>query len=110
MLAGFCMVCVVCFYIIVCWQSRTNRPSGAEIKSRKAARARRRKEELAKREEEATRRRIEAKEKAVTKSRDAIRLRKRDENDIQNAESDGGTESTSGDIQSDSDYDPQTER
>ena len=71
------MLGVICFYLVVCFQSRSNRPSATEVKLRKAARARRKREELAKREAEATRRRIEAKEVAISKLRDTVVLKKR---------------------------------
>lgn len=115
-LTGLCVIGVVCFYIIVCWQSYSNKPSAAEVRTRKAARARKRKEELAKREEEAIRRRIEAKEIAVAKSRDGMRLKRRGNNSesevIQNGiDSDSASEETGdSDINSASGEDSQAER
>lgn len=108
------MIGVVCFYIVVCWQNYTNKPSAAEVRSRKAARARKKKEELTKREEEATRRRIEAKEMAVTKSRDGMRLRRRGDNSepgvVQNGIDDGSPSEGDSDLHSASEEDSQTER
>ena len=103
------MLGVICFYMMVCWQNHSNRPSAAEIKIRKAARARKRKEELAKREAEATRKRIEAKELSVAKSRDAMILRKRNK-DVKLDDTIDQTESEGSDTQSSSEYNSQTEK
>lgn len=104
-LTGCCMLGVICFYVMVCWQNHSNAPSAAEIKIRKAARTRKRKEELAKREAEATRKRIEAKELSVANSRDAMVLRKRNKSD----DTINPTESEGSYTQSSSEYNSQTE-
>ena len=93
-IAGFCLLSVVCFYMVVCWQGHSNRPSSAELQAKRAIRAKRRKEEMAKRDAENARRRIEAKEVAVIKSRDSMRLKQRTvkkqiEQDSSGSEQDG---------------------
>lgn len=117
LLTGLCMIGVVCFYITICWQSHRNKPSAAEIKIRKVARARKRKEELEKREAETTRQRIEAKELAVAKSRDKVKLKRRDKNaeleEVQNGTENGSDDETGSsdaqDTQSGSEDDSQIE-
>lgn len=118
LLTGLCMMGVMCFYVVICWQNRVNKPSAAEIRTKKIARARRKKEELERRDSEATRRRIVAKELAVAKSRDEMGLKRRNKTDmVQNGTAGGnGTDSGSGgetedsDTQSGSEEDSQTER
>ena len=77
MITGFCVLGVVFFYLVICWQGRSNRPSSTELRAKKALRAKRRKEEMAKKEADNAQRRIEAKEAAVIKSRNSARLKQR---------------------------------
>lgn len=108
MFTGLCVLGVICFYTTVCWQNRSNRLSAAEIRTKRAIRAQRKKEELAKRELEAAQRRVEAKEIAVMKVRDSSTLRKREGkgNPIkEDTESEGNDNSQSG-----SEQESQTER
>ena len=74
MITGLSVLGVISFYTIVCWQNYLNRPTAAQIRSKKAIRARKRKEELARRKEEASLRRIADKEMTVSKYRDSKNL------------------------------------
>ena len=96
MTAGLCVVGVMCFYIVICWQGDTNKLSPAEIRTRKIARTRRRKEEMEKRAAEDTRRRIDAKEMAVAKARDEMGVRRRRNRDVELDTVQNGTDGGSG--------------
>ena len=78
MITGFCVLGAICFYVVICWQGRSNRPSSAELQAKRALRAKRKKEEKEKKEAEDARRRIEAKAAAVAKTRDSIQLKQRE--------------------------------
>ena len=87
---GLSVLGALCFYSMVCWQGRSNRPSVGEFRAKKVIRAKRRKEEMAKREAEDARRRIEAKEAAVLKSRDSMHLKQRHVKAEEKEQNDGG--------------------
>ena len=69
MITGVSMITVICFYLSIICQKKSKKMSSNDIRSRRIAHSRRKKEELAKIKAEDAARRIEAKEGSVLRNR-----------------------------------------